>query len=108
MITVATTEYTLELEVHAEITPAVPAVTNAPAEKCHPDEPATIEISEVWILNAQGLPSQQLVEVCPALLEVLTDALLEQAAEDERWAEFEEENEREKAMDARKAEESDD
>ena len=72
MITVATTEYTLELEVHAEITPAVPAVTNAPAEKCHPDEPATIEISEVWILNAQGLPSQQLVEVCPALLEVLT------------------------------------
>ena len=97
MTTTATADYTLELEVYAEVTPAVSAVTNAPPEKCRPEEPATVEISEVWILNAQGLPSQQLVEVSPALLEVLTDALLEQAAEDERWAEFEAETAEEDA-----------
>ena len=81
----ATVEYSLDLEVTAEIKRGRPAVTDGPPENCTPYEPPEVLISDVWILREDGLPSQRLVEVSPTMLDVLALDIIEQADEGDLW-----------------------
>jgi hypothetical protein len=81
-MTTAIIDYSLELEVEAEVSPGLPAITGGRPEDCREGEPPTVEISEVWILRSDGSRSQKLHGVCPALLDLLADAVIEQYRED--------------------------
>ena len=80
----ATVEYSLDLEVTAEIKRGRPAVTDGPPENCTPCEPPEVLISAVGILR-DGLPSQRLVEVSPTMLDVLAMDIIEQADDGDLW-----------------------
>ena len=80
-----TVEYSLDLEVTAEIKRGRPAVTDGPPESCTPYEPPEVLISDVWILREDGLPSQRLVEVSPSMLDVLAMEIVDQADDGDLW-----------------------
>lgn len=79
---IATADYTMELEIHADVIPGRSAQTSGPPEHWEPGEAPIVEIKDVWILRADGLPSQRLAEVSTPMMEVCALAVLEQSAAD--------------------------
>ena len=68
-MTVIMTTYELELEIHADVTPGVPAILYGPPENCREGEPPTVEIERVYIVDGDKrvelkYPTVGIIEVC--------------------------------------------
>ena len=82
-MTTSTFMYEVEIEAVGDVTAGQAAILHAPPERCRPEEPAQVDIRDIWIVDMSTGEKIPVQAPTPMLMERVEEALICQSQEDD-------------------------